>query len=102
MYVRGSSSEVAGAAAVSGGGNLAQWSTLVIVGPSLIEAAIDRRPLKNEGCFFLAKKSLGTVHLIARVHPKMIKLFMYFKLAICAMTDFLKVSKMPVLVPKIF
>ena len=91
MYsaVRGSSSEVASAAAaVSGGGNLAQWSTLVIVGPSLIEAAIGRRPLKNEGYFFLAKKSLGTVHMIPRVCPKKIKLLMYFKLAIYVMKVF--------------
>ena len=27
---------------------------------------------------------------------------MYFKLAICVMTDFKKVSKMPVLLPKIY
>jgi hypothetical protein len=55
--------------------------------PSLIEAALGRRPSLNESYFFLAKKSLGSVHLIPQVRPKIIKLLIYFKLAIYVMKN---------------
>ena len=73
-------------------GSPAQWPSLVIEalfnwGSNRPQIFIKRKLL------LLAKKSLGTVRLIAWVCPKMIKLLMYIKLAICVMTDFKKVPK---------
>ena len=54
-------------------------------------------------CIFLAKKSLGTVHLIPWVCPKLIKLLMYFKLPIHVMKVlFKKCQIIPVLEPRMF
>ena len=60
--------------------------------PSLIEATIGQRLLQIESCFFSARESLSTVHLIPWVCLKIIKIIMYWKLAKYVLKLFFKVT----------